>query len=74
MLIVGNENDWIPGALLLSAKNITNCSSDYYHQDPDGVLFVPGNSMIVMNNAKCKISFKSNIEETKSEHKKKRYS
>jgi hypothetical protein len=57
-----NKNGWIPGALLLSAKNIANCSADY-DQDMDGALFetwfkhqllpnVPCNSVIVMDNAR----------------------
>lgn len=62
ILHAGYANGWIPGALLLSAKNIKNCSADY-HQEMDGPLFetwfenqllpnVPANSVIVMDNAK----------------------
>jgi hypothetical protein len=69
VLHAGNENGWIPGALLLSAKNITNCSADY-HQDMDGAFFetwfqhqllsnVPCNSVIVMDNSR-QISKKPN--------------
>jgi hypothetical protein len=62
VLHAGNENGWILGTLLFSAKNFTNYSADY-HQDKDGILFetwfqhqllpnVPRNSVSVMDNAR----------------------
>jgi transposase len=62
ILAAGSENGWVEGSLLLSAKNIKDCSADY-HQDMDGALFeswfqnqllpnIPQNSVIVMDNAK----------------------
>lgn len=61
ILHAGSKNGWIPGALLLSAKNIKNSCADY-HEDMTADLFetwfkdqlipnLPSNSVIVMDNA-----------------------
>lgn len=61
ILHAGTESGWIENALLLSARNIKNCSADY-HQDMDAKLFetwfeyqlipnIPPNSVIVLDNA-----------------------
>jgi hypothetical protein len=61
ILNAGNENGWVPGCLLLSAKNIKDSSADY-HCDMDHTLFenwftntlipnLPENSVIVLDNA-----------------------
>lgn len=61
ILHAGSENGFVPNALLLSAKNITQSSADY-HEDMTAVLFekwfteqllpnIPPNSVIVMDNA-----------------------
>lgn len=61
ILHAGNENGFVPNALLLSAKNIKNCCADY-HEDMTSSLFetwfkdqlipnIPPNSVIVMDNA-----------------------
>lgn len=61
ILHAGNENGFIPNALLLSAKNIRNSSADY-HEDMTADLFekwikeqllpnIPPNSVIAMDNA-----------------------
>lgn len=61
ILHCGSENGWAPDALLLSAKNIKDCSLDY-HQDMSAELFekwfeftlipkLPPNSVIVLDNA-----------------------
>ncbi|MGH9701391.1 MAG: transposase, partial [Candidatus Acidiferrales bacterium] len=61
ILHAGNENGFVPNALLLSAKNIKNSSADY-HEDMTANLFekwfseqllpnIPPNSVIVMDNA-----------------------
>lgn len=61
ILHCGWENGWVADALLLSAKNINDCSLDY-HQDMTAELFekwfectllpkLPPNSVIVLDNA-----------------------
>lgn len=61
ILHAGNENGFVPNALLLSAKNVKDSSADY-HQDMNAELFekwlteqlvpnIPPNSVIVLDNA-----------------------
>lgn len=61
ILHAGSEKGWVNGALMLSAKNVANCSADY-HQDMNAKLFetwfkdqllpnIPEGSVIVMDNA-----------------------
>lgn len=61
ILHAGNENGWVPNCLLLSCKNIANCSADY-HADMNHVLFekwfqeqllpnISPNSVIILDNA-----------------------
>lgn len=61
ILHAGSESGWVDGALLLSAKNIANCSADY-HEDMTSSLFerwfeekllqnIPIGSIIIMDNA-----------------------
>lgn len=61
ILHAGSESGWVPGALLLSAKNIKTASADY-HEDMSAKLFedwfvdqlipnLPPKSVIVMDNA-----------------------
>ncbi|XP_063386703.1 uncharacterized protein LOC134672680 [Cydia fagiglandana] len=61
ILHAGSEDGWVDGALLLSAKNMANCSADY-HEDMTAALFerwfenqllpnIPAGSVIVMDNA-----------------------
>nr|XP_022900204.1 uncharacterized protein LOC111413455 [Onthophagus taurus] len=38
IILAGGENGWVQKGLLLSAKNIKDCSADY-HQDMDSALF-----------------------------------
>ena len=62
ILHAGSNKGWAKNALLLSAKNVKNCSADY-HQDMDAHLFetwfsqqllpgLPPSCVIVMDNAK----------------------
>lgn len=61
ILHAGSASGWVNGALLLSAKNMSNCSADY-HQDMNACLFekwfedqllpnITEGSVIVMDNA-----------------------
>lgn len=61
ILHCGSKNGWVPNALLLSAKNIKDCSLDY-HQDMTSELFenwmknsllpnIPQGSVVVYDNA-----------------------
>jgi transposase len=79
ILHAGGTDGWASNALLLSAKNIQNCSADY-HSDMNSTLFetwfqqqllphLPPNSVIVMDNARyhSKLVYKKPSKATKKQ-------